>query len=53
MFGRRASIEPQRLWPCGEVAMAGASMLGCVGVIGYLANENEIEKHNGPGRWCG
>lgn len=43
MFGHRASMEPQRQWPCGAVACAYA------GADEYLGSS---EKYLGTGRRC-
>jgi hypothetical protein len=40
----RATIEPQRRSPRGDVAVDAVNTSGC------LANS---EKYHGPGRWCG
>jgi len=43
MFGHRASMEPQRQWPCGDIALAYAGMMGNLGSSG---------KCLGKGRRC-
>jgi hypothetical protein len=43
MFGHRASMEPQRQWPCGDVACANA------GSASILSGS---EKYLGTGRRC-
>jgi hypothetical protein len=43
MFGQRASMEPQRQWPCGDITWAWA------GSVGNLASS---EKYLGTGRRC-
>ena len=43
MFGHRASMEPQRQWPCGAIALAYAGMMGNLGSSG---------KCLGKGRRC-
>jgi hypothetical protein len=46
MFGHRASTEPQRLWPCGDVAWANA------GPANAASNLTSSEKYLGTGRRC-
>jgi hypothetical protein len=49
-LGLCASAEPRRLWPCGDVVIAGVpNAAGTVGHVGYLASS---VKNLGSGRWC-
>ncbi|GAA1034384.1 hypothetical protein GCM10009557_38920 [Virgisporangium ochraceum] len=61
MFGHRASTEPQRLWPCGDVAWANAGPAAITIELDGLAlnglalngiDLNSSGKYLGTGRRC-
>jgi hypothetical protein len=51
MFGHRASTEPQRLWPCGDVAWANAGSAASATELDGL-DLNSSGKYLGTGRRC-